>query len=221
MQLRHVAFLGLLTAAAGCREADASEGPPMVAQRQRPIPRIVASAPADDPPVAKPVTAPVAPPRSDLGPPVLVGPRRADADAPVVSSGRFSLAPQLAGRPVDGVILRSIRHAAHRGFHRVVFDFAPGERTAAAVAPLARAELVREARAVQISLAGVAVDLAAGSSVAEGGARRARTVWIGRAPAHVDAAVDAVAYRVSLPRVHGFSLRALEDPPRIVLDVDD
>jgi hypothetical protein len=139
----------------------------------------------------------------------------------------FSLAAQRVGRPADGLVLRSIRHAPHTGYHRVVFDLGLAEGRLARAAPAATASYRAHDQVIEVVIHGVRDDLTGNLPLRnEAGEPFGKPVpidvppiaWYGRAQVLDD---SAVAYEVKLRREGRFRLLGLDEPARIVVDVEN
>lgn len=152
----------------------------------------------------------------------------ASEPAPVSGSNAdgFSLARQTVGEPADGLVLRSIRHAPHPGYYRLVFDIALSEGVVATRVPVATAVYRAHDKSIAVQIAGVRHDLTGNRPLrTESGEAFGKPVPVDRPPvSHYarELVLDdsLVAYRIQLTRTARFRLHALEDPARVVLDVE-
>jgi hypothetical protein len=143
------------------------------------------------------------------------------------SSGTFSYATEEVGQPADGLVLRSVRHAAHEEYHRIVFDLALAEGTPATVVPHATARYREHDKSVEVTIAGVRHDLTGNLPLrSEAGSALGKAVPVDRPPVSYFARElvlddSAVAYRVQLTRAARFRLIGLTHPVRIVVDIEN
>jgi hypothetical protein len=153
------------------------------------------------------------------------GPSSAGGENP--AAGHFSLATQHVGEPSDGLVLRSIRHAPHETYHRIVFDLALAEGVPASAIPHATARYREHDKSIELTIAGVRHDLSGNLPLRrEDGAAFGRPVPVDRPPVSYFARElvlddSAVAYRVQLTRRARWRLIGLTQPVRIVLDVEN
>ncbi len=150
-----------------------------------------------------------------------------DARALPGAGAGFSLDTQTVGAPTDGLALRSIRHAPHPGYHRIVFDIGLAEGQPARAVPHARASYRARDRSIELTIDGVRHDLTGNLPLhGEGGQPLGKPIPIGQAPVdrvsrELSLDDQQVAYRVHLTREARFFLQGLPDPSRIVLDVEN
>jgi hypothetical protein len=139
----------------------------------------------------------------------------------------FSLDGQQLGVASDGLVLRSIRHAPHDGFYRVVFDLGLAEGKPARTAPHTSAVYRSHDRSIEIIIAGVREDLTGNLPLrTENGSPFGKPVPIDHPPIrHIARALvlddSEVAYRIQLTREARYRLGSLDDPARIVVDIED
>ncbi|MBW2456141.1 MAG: hypothetical protein JRI68_16600 [Deltaproteobacteria bacterium] len=139
----------------------------------------------------------------------------------------FSLEPQRVGTAADGLSLRSIRHAAHDGFYRLVFDIAMAEGKLATTIPATAATYRERDRSIELTIAGIRHDLTGNLPLqSEAGDSLGKPVTVNRPPvSHFarELSLDdsLVAYRIQLTREARFRLQGLDQPARIVLDVEE
>ncbi|MBW2524722.1 MAG: hypothetical protein JRI23_11125 [Deltaproteobacteria bacterium] len=138
----------------------------------------------------------------------------------------FGLEDRSVGTAADGLVLRSIRHAPHPGFFRMVFDIGLQEGRLADVAPAATARFRARDKSLELVIEGIRTDLTGNRPLrSESGEAlgspvpidRPPVAWLARELVLDDA---AVAYRIQLTREARFRLLALDRPARIVLDVE-
>jgi hypothetical protein len=146
---------------------------------------------------------------------------------PPPPSSSFTLDQQTVGKPADGLTLRSIRHAPHPGFYRIVFDIGMAEGRPASAVPHATAVYQPRDRSIELNIAGIREDLTGNRPLQnESGEPFGKPVPIRKPPVdHLGRLVvlddSAVAYRIQLTREARFRLMGLPDPARIVVDVED
>ena len=201
--VRVLAALLALLAPGACRQAARTDA-------ERP------AAPAAPPPAAIEPVGDTAPPEEPAGGP-------AEAAAGPTGSGAtlegFSRAPQKVGTPTDGVALEAIRHAAHAGFYRFVFDL-DGEVVAAS-----EARLGADGLSLTVDLHGLRDDRTGNRPLTtESGRPFGRPVTVGTPPVRSYARAlvlddSLLRYEIHLERAAGFRLGALEAPPRVVVDI--
>jgi len=139
----------------------------------------------------------------------------------------FSLDRQAVGSPADGLSLRSIRHAAHDGFYRLVFDIALDEGKLATTVPSAEATYRGRDRSIELAIGGIRHDLTGNlPRHDEGGDPLGKPVTVNRPPVSYfvrEQVLDdaMVAYRIQLTREARFRLHGLDEPARVVLDIED
>lgn len=139
----------------------------------------------------------------------------------------FSLAAQSVGQPADGLTLRSIRHAPHPTYYRVVFDLGLQEGQVATTVPSAEASYRDTDRSIELTIHGVRHDLTGNRPLRkENGEPWGTPVPVDKPPVTHLARVlvlddAAVAYRIQLSRKARFRLLGLTDPARIVVDVEN
>jgi hypothetical protein len=140
---------------------------------------------------------------------------------------RFTIAKQAVGHASDGMTLRSIRHAPHPAFHRVVFDIGLAEGALATSVPYATASYREHDKSIAIHISGIRHDLTGNRPLRnEAGEPFGKPVPVDRPPVSYFARElvlddSAVTYRIQLTRRARFRLHALRDPVRIVLDVEN
>src|SRR5687767_11132828 len=71
----------------------------------------------------------------------------------------YSPEEQHIGTPSDGLVLRSVRQAAHPGYHRIVFDLSLAEGTAATIVPATHASYRPHDKSIEVTIHGVRHDL--------------------------------------------------------------
>lgn len=139
----------------------------------------------------------------------------------------FSLSRQTVGEPADGLVLRSIRHAPHTGYYRLVFDIALAEGVVATSVPHTTASYREHDKSIEVQIAGVRHDLTGNRPLrTESGEAFGKPVPVDRPPvSHFarELVLDdsLVAYRIQLTRAARFRLHALDNPARIVLDIEN
>lgn len=139
----------------------------------------------------------------------------------------FSLDSQSVGSASDGLTLRSIRHAPHLGYHRIVFDIGLAEGQPATAVPHARASYRPRDRSIELTINGVRHDMTGNLPLhGENGQPLGKPIPVGEAPVdrlarELSLDDQQVAYRIHLTRQARFFLQGLEDPSRIVLDVEN
>lgn len=149
--------------------------------------------------------------------------------APAASSAPegFSLAAQSVGQPADGLTLRSLRHAPHPSYYRIVFDLGLQEGTLAQSVPRAETSYRDTDRSIELTIHGVRHDLTGNRPLRkESGEPWGAPVPIDKPPvAHLARVLvlddSAVAYRIQLTRKARYRLLGLTDPARIVVDVEN
>jgi hypothetical protein len=123
--------------------------------------------------------------------------------------------------------LRSVRHAAHPGFYRIVFDIGLDEGRLASSVPASQAIWHAPDRSIEVTIHGVRHDLTGMLPLrTEGGEPFGKPLVIDRPPvAHLarELVLDdsATSYRVQLSRRARFRLFSLQHPVRVVLDVEN
>lgn len=138
----------------------------------------------------------------------------------------FSFEAQSAGARSDGLVLRSIRHATHPSFYRLVFDIGLAGGQPARDAPSATALYRALDHSIELTMLGVRDDLTGNLPLeTENGEPFGKPVPIdGPSVSHVARLLvlddSAVAYRIKLEHKARFRLLALPDPARIVVDVE-
>ncbi len=148
-------------------------------------------------------------------------------NAHAMAGDGFSMATQVVGRPADGLALRSVRHAPHPGYHRIVFDIGLAEGSAAAVIPRSEARYRPHDKSIEVTIGGVRHDLTGNLPLrSEAGDALGKPIPIDRPPISYlgrELVLDdsLTAYRVQLTRSARFRLHALDHPVRIVLDVEN
>lgn len=139
----------------------------------------------------------------------------------------FSLAAQRVGQAADGLTLRSIRHAPHPSYYRMVFDLGLQEGQIAKAVPSAEASYRDTDRSIELTIHGVRHDLTGNRPLRkESGEPWGAPVPIDKPPvAHLARVLvlddSAVAYRIQLSRKARFRLLGLTRPARIVVDVEN
>ena len=146
---------------------------------------------------------------------------------PPRQDSQFSLAKQTVGKPADGLTLRSIRHAPHEGYYRIVFDIGMTEGKPARTVPHATATYQPRDRTIELNIAGVREDLTGNRPLqSESGEPFGKPMPIRKPPVdHLGRLLvlddSAIAYRIKLTREARFRLLGLTDPARIVVDIED
>ncbi len=149
------------------------------------------------------------------------------AEVAAAASSGFSSQTQTVGQAADGLTLRSVRHAAHDGFYRIVFDVGLAEGAAAEVVPFARAELRGHDKSVVLQIDGIRHDLTGNKPLrTEAGDAFGSPIPVDRPPVSYVARElvlddSSVVYRVQLMRRAQFRLHALPNPARVILDIEN
>lgn len=144
----------------------------------------------------------------------------------IIDRSQFSFNKQEVGEPVDGYALKSIRHADHNNFYRFVFDVISQTGSSVDRIPASGASYRFDNKTIILALNGFRRDFTPNRPLkSEGGE------IIGKLTTVEDDVVSgyyknlvlddsSIGYSIALRKDAKFHLFALEDPVRIVLDIE-
>ncbi len=137
---------------------------------------------------------------------------QAPAEEAAKPAGKYSFDKQQVGELTDGLILEDIRHTDHKDYYRIVFDF--GE---AKVVPFTTAEFWPSARLIKLFIGGVRRDFTGNKAEEPIIVNDEVVASYTREITYDD---SSAAYTIALNRDAKFYLHALENPVRIIVDIE-